>query len=268
MHRKFISLAQPEMYGYAYDTTVYDYKAQVNGRFRMYQTYGDGLTQHSGDWSITREYLADYLASIVAFIIAQPEALTETEENGYDSNLLSRLQSDMSYGIPCKEALDFAASVIYKESDRNNRDYTKTRYYSVSERKVSASPSKRHDKRYEEIQEWQDGSPKAMYRMLVSEFHRDLERYAVADTIRDWFHSQPDYAKSSHYVGLTAEFLEWFKDESSKRDSAQQLRKAYSAARAIVEAYRLQCVAASELENYKRSLPKKETAPEVNRETA
>ncbi len=259
MHRKFFSLAQPEMYGYAYDTTSYDYQAQVNGHFRMFQTYGDGLTQHSGDWSITREYMADYLASIVAFIIAQPGQLTGQTENGYDENLLNRLQSEMTNGVPCKEALDFCAGVIFKESDR---EWSKRRYFSVSERKVSGSRSKEHDKRYEEIKEWQDGSPKAMYRMLTREYASDLERYALADAIRDWLHAQSDYSKSSFYMGLTAEFLEWFTDAaSSKRDAAQQLRHAYGAARAICEAYRLQCVAAGELENYKRGLPKKEVAP-------
>ncbi len=265
MHRKFISLAHPEMYGYAFDSQAYAYDAQVCDKFRMFQTYGDthangAVTQHSGDWPITREYLADYLASFVAFIIAQPDQLTSQTENGYEENILGRMQSQLSSGVPQKDTLDFCASVVYKPAIDGTRDYTKRRYFSISERKISSHPSKQHDKRYEEIRDNHDGSPRAIFSMLSKDYYHDLERYALADAIREWFYAQPDYGKNQHYIGLTAEFLKWFKDEANYRDSAQQLRKAYSAARSITEAYRLQCSAASDLDNYKQGLPKKPVA--------
>ncbi len=276
MHRKFISLADPAMTGYAFDSQAYAYDAPVCDKFRMFQTYGDthpngAVTQHSGDWPITREYLADYLASFVAFAINQPDQLTGQTENGYDENILGRLQSQLTSGVPHKDTLDFCASVIYKPAVDGTRDYTKRRYFSISERKISSHASKQHDKRYEEIRDNHDGSPNAIFAMLSKDYYHDLERYALADSIREWFHAQPDYSKSHHYIGLTAEFLKWFKDASSPRDSAQQLRKAYSAARALTEAYRLQCQASSDLDSYKQSIRKPvaaETAAPATEEPA
>lgn len=67
MRKVFASIAHPKQY--AYEITSDSYYGQthpVSGHFRMFETYGDGLTQHSGAWSIPREHLTDYLFSLAA----------------------------------------------------------------------------------------------------------------------------------------------------------------------------------------------------------
>ncbi len=149
MLRKFKSLAYEKEFGYSFDSQSMDMKAPINQHFRMFQTYGDGLIQHSGDWSITVEYLADYLASL-ALAMSEDEELLENA-----SWVLSQRPSD--------KEIAFAASVVWKEG-------VKTRYFSVKQMKVSASPEKSHDKRFEEIRDFHDGSTASIKRILTPEW--------------------------------------------------------------------------------------------------
>ena len=48
MLKKFASIGQPDLFGYVYEFGAWDSNAQIHAHFRMFQTYGDGLTQHSG----------------------------------------------------------------------------------------------------------------------------------------------------------------------------------------------------------------------------
>lgn len=64
MLRRFASVMNPATYGYSFDSEAWTANAPVDTNFRMYQTYGDGNVQHSGDWAITVDYLADYLISL------------------------------------------------------------------------------------------------------------------------------------------------------------------------------------------------------------
>src|SRR6266478_141125 len=129
MYKKFPSLAHSKEFAYAFDSDAFDTKAQMNGHYRMFQTYGDGLTAHSSDWSITKEYFADYLASLAAVMVDDVELLESVRFTLADR--------------PSTKAIAFAASIHWKEGD-------KVRYFSRNEMKVSSSPSKVHDKRYEE----------------------------------------------------------------------------------------------------------------------
>jgi hypothetical protein len=49
MLRKFASLKHPMEFGYAYDSEAWTSRAPIDTHFRMFQTYNDGLCQHSGD---------------------------------------------------------------------------------------------------------------------------------------------------------------------------------------------------------------------------
>jgi hypothetical protein len=142
---------------------------------------------------------------------------------------------------PGLKQIEFAASVVYKESDR---DYSKRRYYSVSELKLTSAKAKQHDKRYEEVSSWNTGEPGAIYRMLLPTYSHGLEMYLYADAIRTWTHDQPRL-----YMALTAEFLNWF---AGDRDKAQQLRHAFSACTALARAYQLRCEAQNELDSIRR----------------
>ncbi len=139
---------------------------------------------------------------------------------------------------PNREAIEFAASIRWNEKKRQ--------YYSVSEQKVSSSEAKRHDKRYFEITDVHDGSPNAIFRVLVREYSDGIEKYAYASAIRDWLLEDTDHRG---YMQLPGEFLKWSKD----RDDAMSLYNAYEACWHLVQAYQFRHTATGHLNNYKRA---------------
>jgi hypothetical protein len=227
MLKKFASLAHDKEYAYSYDSQAFDMKAPVNEHFRMFYTYGDGLCQHSHDWPITSEYLADYLASLATIMMDDPELTDKVRYTLWNQ--------------PSPKEIEFAASIVWKEGQ-------KTKYFSAKELKVSSSDSKRHDKRYEEIRDIHDGTPNSIFRILTPEYADGMQRYIYATTIRNWCLA----ADGRPWMELPAFFINWTKD----RDEARKIMDAYEAARGLVESYQARCSAQSHLENYKRSLPK------------
>lgn len=247
MLRKFASLAYPKKYGYAYDTEAFDHRAPIDGHFRMFETYGDGVIQHSGDWSITQEFLTDYLGSLAEILVN-------------DEELLQRVNFQLCQR-PNVEQIEFAASVIYQQP--KDGAYPKTRYFSLSELKISSSPSKRHDKRYEEIRDVHDGSAESIYRILIPEYAHGFQYYLTASAIREWVlaGSKKD---NRPYMQLPGVFLKWFEDN----DGARKLRDTYEACYALAQSYYQKHQALSHLENYKRSLPQPEQAAAPESETS
>lgn len=224
MRTKFASIAKPAEYAYVFDSDAYDSHPQVDSHFRMFATYGDGLCQHSGDWAITTEFMADYLASLATVMLA-------------DEELTKHAAYELTHAPSLKD-IEFAASVVFKESDR---DWSHRRYYSTSERKLTSSRAKQHDKRYEEIAEWNNGTPAAIYRMLIPSYAHGLIMYTYADAIRNWSLDQ-----TKLHMDMPAEFLNWFPGD---RDKVQHLRHAYNACLSLARAYQLRCDALNELQN-------------------
>jgi hypothetical protein len=241
MFRKFKSSAHEEKYAYTYDSGSYDAHAPVDPHFRMFETCGDGLTQHSPDWSVQIEFLADYLASLAQAMIEDAELA---------QNLLFTF-----WRRPSVEQITFAASIRYKAPAE--KDWFKgRRWFSVKELKLSKSQSKEHDRRYEEVREIHDGSPSAIYRMVLPEYASGLEKYLYADAVREWVLAQKD---GGMYMPVAAEFLKWTDD----RDKARQVRDGFEACKNICESYRLRATAESYVENYRRmTAPKPEPKPE------
>lgn len=223
MKFNFPSLANSAKYGYAYDSSAWN-GTETNSSFRMYETYGDGLCQHSGDWSVTLEYLTDYLASLASVMLTNEE-----------------LTREVMYVVcrrPDRSKIDFAASVVWKESDN---DYGKRRYYSVGERKIK-SRTAQYDTRYREINKYQDGSRASIYAILTSEYSDGLERFQTWEAIREWEGEQ----KKNVPLGENAPV--WFAGEYSKYS---RLRNALASCRYIADAYQFRLNAEGNLDNYK-----------------
>jgi hypothetical protein len=237
MFKRFASIGHPQEFGYSFDSEAWDSKAPIESHFRVFHNYGDGLTAHSPDWSVQLEQLPDYLASLAQAMLADDE-----------------LAQNLYYTIwrrPDAKRIAWASTVIYKAPKEG--EYGKRRYFSAKEMKVSASPAKEHDKRYEEIRDIHDGSAKSIFRILIPEYADGLEKYATAEAIRDWL------MEHDGYMELAAEFLKWFNGD---REKARQLRDAYDACRHITESYRLRCATVSARENYKRQItPREPEAP-------
>jgi hypothetical protein len=248
MFKRFASIAHSKEFAYAYDSQAWDAHAPIESNFRMFETYGDGLCQHSPDFSVQVEFLADYLASLAQAMLRDDE-----------------LCRDLFFSIwrrPSDKEIAFAASVIYKPPKENGWKHRRT-YFSAKELKVSKAPSKEHDKRYEEVRDIHDGTSKSIFRILIGEYSSGLTKYIYAEAIRDWLLAHDGWME------LPAEFLGWFKDDPEQREKERQLRDAYECCRNITESYRLRAAVESSLESYKRHVqPKEPEAPAPEPEAA
>ncbi len=111
----------------------------------QYETYGDGTCQHSGDWCAQFHELEDVCLSFATAMLADPK-------NPEWENLRWFMQ-----GFFKKEDIRFAFTVKYKDDGKN-------RYYSKQECKVAMN--KEHDRRFERIESWADGSAEAVFHLL------------------------------------------------------------------------------------------------------
>lgn len=243
MYRKFKSLESDQL-AYAIDTEHWDSKAPIDDAFRVFQVLGDGLTAHSPDWSLRHENFADFLASLVQYLI---DLRTNTLSVDFDE-----IMQHVSRKFTCRPSerdIEFAASVEWKESDK---EWGKRRYISIKDRKLTKA-NKEYDKRYQEVAEWMDGSALAIFRFLIPEYADDLMRFSYASAIREWCHAQEDRP----YCQSVVELLKWYKDEPNQRDRAQSLQTAFEACKYLGQSYELHHSAVCALGNYTRNHMKK-----------
>lgn len=234
MYRKFPSLGNPLQFGFVYESGAMDIHAEIESRFRMFHTYGDGMTQHSVDWSVRRENLVDYFYSL-ASVMATDKELADSCGYLFESG-------------PDVPDIVFASTVLYDEKRK--------RYYSLKERKVSSSGNKRNDRRWEEVPTWADGTPKSMYRLLLPDYAKGLMALEFATAIHDWVWGIG--RDKDLWMETPTRFLEWFTDQ----DEARRLQSAYEACRNLARAHRLNNHAVSLIEHYKERLVKQPVAQE------
>jgi hypothetical protein len=132
--------------------------------FLEYETYGDGNVKHNYSHPVGKEHWIDFFTSLALHL----------ENNRGDVEILYQ-----SYYWPRKaerEDIIFASTVIYKED--------KPVWFNTNERKVSRSESKKHDKRWEEIVSWMDGSPHSISCILAKEYSGALGIFLLLEQIR------------------------------------------------------------------------------------
>jgi hypothetical protein len=130
----------------------------------MFQTYGDGLTQHAPSTPALKEDMADYLASLASWLVNNPGDIEEVRRF-YDP-------------IQRRKVL-FAATIKHKD---------KRQWYSMVEEKVSSADSRRHDRRWNEVPDWANGSAEAIFRLCLADHWGTLERYQAALQIESMAH--------------------------------------------------------------------------------
>jgi len=173
----FPSIKEPEKKAYAFDT-AYEYVPDKAGCFteyvKQYDTYGDGLTQHSPDYHVRLEDSVDALYSMTKAMLENPEAFKTIAPNVW-------------MPVPSRQQIEFFQKLVYNENKRV--------YYCQSDLKKSSAESKRYDRRWEEVPSWADGSFNAVLR-FCNEFigaSWGLQRYAVWHTIREHFMETNEY---------------------------------------------------------------------------
>jgi hypothetical protein len=225
MFKKFASISHSNKIGYCIDgnSRFSDYRenAFLRRDFRMFDTYGDGLVQHSPDIPVSEEYAIDFLESLAA-------ALLDDDQLAYD--LVHKFNDGLH-----TDGIKFAAGLVYNEA--KDAWPNKLRYFSVSERKVTRSESKRHDKRYTELRSWHDGTPQATFNMLTTEYADGLTRWQQVNTIREWYgqaieRNDIDWVRTEP----AAVFLKWFK---GSEELARDFHNAFDACKDICESVRL-----------------------------
>jgi len=232
MFKKFMSIANSAKYGFSYDTEAWDSKSNpfLEQKFRMFETYGDGLCQHSGDWPVSEEFAIDYMESLAV-------AMSE------DKDLCRELYYTLGQK-PSDDKLAFAASIIYGEKDK---EWTKRRYYSISLEKITRNREKEHDTRYKEIAEWNNGTPSAIFGVILPEYADGLEKWQYAQRVREWC----DVNLKNGYMEMPAVFLKWFKEKS---DAAREFRDAFECCWNIAQSYTLRQSALNHIQNHRERI--------------
>lgn len=113
-------------------------RAYVHERAGFFLTYGDGMVQHSSESAVPVSDMADYLGSLMQYVLSSDCKVRR--------DVASKLDSAFPMQTGWKSQIPFLLSLKYDE--------TKRKWYSVhcdSYLKVSTSDSKRHDKRWSEV---------------------------------------------------------------------------------------------------------------------
>lgn len=158
--KTFASLKQPDKIAYSVlDSWDSVWNARGTAPLSLYlvqfDTYGDGLCQHGPERCVQWASLADACASLATAILAEPTA----PEWGKVSSSI-RTATDAT--------IRFCFTVGYRED--------KPQWVNWNEGKVSTSPSRRHDKRWDEVPSWANKDAKTAYGLI-----------AMRDDGMDWF---------------------------------------------------------------------------------
>ena len=174
---RFASLRNPATTGYVFTTdgmelwdSAYHTSYALWQYAGKYQTMGDGLTAHTRTVACTAYDMDDYCASLATFLLANFANFTDDEKE--------QIAYCWTHG-PGERDIEFALSVKYNPDKRQ--------WFSKDERKVSKSASKQHDKRWNEVDEWMDGSGESAFRLLRGDA---LDQWIVThiryEAIRDY----------------------------------------------------------------------------------
>ena len=236
MQRKFASIANSAKYGYSFDTDSWEYRSNpfLSQKMRMFETYNDGLCQHSHDWAVSEEFAIDYLYSL-AVAMQSDEDLCERAGYCFGATVST-------------DTLKFAASLIF--NPEKDKEWGKTRYFSMSLGKVTRDQDKRHDDRFKELNEYHTGSPVSILALVTHEYADGLERWQIADAVRTW---SAENLKNG-YMEMPAVQLKWF---NSDFNVAREFRDAVECCKDAATALRSRNNSAAQVDNYRRSLERK-----------
>ena len=163
--------------GYAYriDTGSPHYKSgTVHYDVFEFQTYGDGLIQHSPEYASGIGWTYDFLLSVANHLFY----------NQGDAQLLS---GSFFWPSPIQRSeIKFLAGLKFNPE--------KVEYYSPSEMKVSRSGSKQWDRRWSTIPTWADGTFSATMRFLVEKRKTStgIETLLIYNQLREYYGEEFD----------------------------------------------------------------------------
>lgn len=159
----FQSLGRPPV-GYRFGRYEYGQSQGIASVAQEFQTYGDGLVQHSPSSPVHPENFYDFLISLAAKIVEDPsETVIEVIDSAWPREL-SYKEVVAALKVKDKEGV-----VQYYDT----RDYT-----------VSRSAGKMHDRRYEKVPDWANGTVLSAIR-LMSYGHSLLRNFKMVLQVAD-----------------------------------------------------------------------------------
>lgn len=210
---RFKSILAPDNIGYEWTndaTTFWDTAYKDPGALHCaagcYETLGDGDTQHSPLRVVFKDKFTDFCLSLALFLVKNPGCGIKGYQLGFDH--------------PNDKTIDFLANLVHRED--------KQQYYCAQELKTSCSSSKQHDKRWERVPSWADGtidSAIGLYHAMHGRRHLEFIK---------WYHAlerfecrlSPTHAKGPN----------WEKNCKRREELTGDHRAAYYALKAAVEA--------------------------------
>jgi hypothetical protein len=229
----FKSLAKSNVryvwYRSGYNSPVADYRRSEFGlgdNCGWYDTFNDGDVQHSSESPVMNESATDYLASLLAHIAS------------VDAGERDEMLEAIAYDWPnmehkSRDEIVFAINLEHKSG--------KTRYYNLDECKISSAESKRHDKRWEVVSEYIDGSPSSAFRLLHTGFSWGLKKYALADKIADVWREVKGRTITHFDVailsGMESDSEDW-EAQDRRIANANNLSTAFNGINLLVKSYR------------------------------
>lgn len=244
---RFPSLAHADKIGYVFYTdsmalwdSAYQSRQAVWDQAGQFETLGDGMCAHSLDWAIGTDRMADYFASFATFLLS---LVTSGKVSEDDMGLLGMCWPS----APSHEAIRFALSLKYRADKRQ--------WYNLDSRKVSSADSREHDKRWERVPEYADGSPESAYRLLCGAHTLfALERWIVLDAVYEYKRTV-----DNEYQGVPGQGEPL--NLASTPEEANRLSRAIRAVRSILDALRKLRDARHTLDAYQR-MPRNATEDE------
>lgn len=130
----------------------------ISNLVKEYNTYGDGMTQHSEEYNTIIPNIKDFLQSLSSYIHTN-NGITDIEEFYFWPKRSYALDDDR---------IKFFINLKYTEG--------KTLYYHIHENKTSRADSKRYDKRWNLVDLWHDGSMDSVIRLCNNSYSNILEK--------------------------------------------------------------------------------------------
>lgn len=236
---RFDSIARSDSTGYLVDSTESIPASRLRGDnladwAQEFETYGDGRVQHAGATFVRVHNGIDFLRSLAVHLMT------------VDHETLLAFAKEWPRPYFSEDRITFYSRLKHRED--------KPQWYSTYDDKVSSRDCWRHDRRWNEIASWMDGSLSSVYSLAVGAHYCNgvLGRYAVAHHCTEVYARLTDRTFSSDH---SCRLLELFSDQSGS--SAYNVKwdfdGAWHAVNSLVESARLRDHCARSISAWERN---------------
>lgn len=229
----FASLKSPNIRYVVYESFCDNPTRQTgfDDRVTAFDTYGDGNVQHCHEWSVPADDMGDFLESLMFYLNSH-----DVEE--WRAVLCRMWPSEFDHKN-AREVIAFASKPLFKE-DKNAFHRT----FNLRECKVSTSPAKQHDRRWDKVESWMDGSFQAFMNLTA--------QYRPGGTLGLWMWAEFVFDNSGY---CQYHFRQWMKIEP---ETYRRIRDAFETCDAYIRAaeriYRTRQWVESRCENLTRRM--------------